>query len=427
MLAVVMLVCPSLSEAQIVEEGHSGLDFYVGSGLSAKDGVTILPFEAIISKPVSPGLSFGFGGGYESVRANGAKSSQIPLFLDGKVSFRLGNGVGSLGELRLGYSIGQDVKIKSGKKTYKVDGADGFIINVMPAGMRFALGKRVDLDVVLGISTTVPADGGKAATYFGGRLGLNFHKANKTYSRYSVNQTKEEKPKKPKIVYPTRKNGFEIGIEGVCLNGYGASLLLGYKVNPKLSFALGTEVTGGKSYDSPEWTKSYFSQKDGEGEPFMERHGDKEADGFDGGAWVKIFLRGEYRFVDKRFSPIARVDIGYGGSSDGVLLQRDLIAASSVYDFDGKTVGGILVRPAIGFSWRCTKNSYLEAAVGYEFISGVKSIDKVYNQSGNYDGKGSKHYESIRLKEGGVDFSGLTLGLTWKRTIKWFSTTKPLK
>lgn len=422
-LLATLFILPSHLQAEKTEEFHSGIDFYVGSGINAKDGATSIPFEILLSKPIIPGISVGFGGGYESLKMDGVKSGQIPLFLDGKISFRLSKGISSLSEIRLGYSIGQDTEIKSGKKTYKVDGANGFMIGVMPAGLRFGLGKCLDLDLALGISLLVPSGGGKTQTYYGGRLGFNFHKANKvTNYGYSVNEIKEEKPK---VIYPTRKNGFEFGFEGTCLNGYGAGIFLGYKVNPKLSMAIGTIIKGGKAYKMPDWTVGYYSQSNGEGEPFITQEGQGNGGDFDV-TWTKFFVRGEYRFIDKSFSPIARLDVGYTKSIDGAQLKRRSILSDDPYD-TGEFVGGFSVHPAVGASWRCTKNSYLEIALGYEIIPGVKSIDKVFSKTGNYGGSASKHYQSIRVKEGSINVSGMTIGLTWKHTTKWFSSTKPLK
>lgn len=426
---MVLLMLPSQLQAQNADEGHSGIDFYVGSGVNAKDGTTSIPIEILISKPIIPGISVGIGGGYESLKMDGVKSSQIPLFLDSKVSFRLSKGISSLSELRLGYSIGQDTEIKSEKKTYEMDGANGFLFGVMPAGLRFGLGKCVDLDLALGISLLVPSGSGKTQTYFGGRLGFNFHKANRVNSfGYKENAIKEDKSQaedKPKTIYPTRMNGFEFGFEGTCLNGYGAGVILGYKVNPKLSLAIGTIIKGGKAYKMPDWTVGYYSQSNGEGEPFITQKGQGNGGDFDV-TWTKLFVRGEYRFIDKSFSPIARLDVGYTKSIDGAELQRKRIVSEDVYN-TGENVGGLSAHPAVGVSWRCTKNSYLEATLGYEFIPGVKPIDKVFSKTGNYGGSASKHYQSIRVKEDGMNVSVITFGLTWKHTTKWFSSTKPLK
>lgn len=420
--AAAMFVYPSSLWAQTMQESHSGIDFYVGSGISAKDDTKSIPFEAIISKPVIPGLTIGIGGGYESWRTNGVSSSSVPLFLDGKVSFRLSRGISSLGDLRIGYSIGQDTEIKSGKKTYKIDGQNGFVIGAMPFGLRFGLGKCIDLDMAFGVTMMIPSGEGKSQTYFGGRLGFNFHKANKTTGYGNT-----AKVEKPKIIYPTRHDGFEYGLDFTGVNGYGAGILLGYKVSPNLSFAVGAEITGGKDYALPEWTMTYHSNTDAEGSTIAERSGEKEEGAF-GETWGKLFVRGEYRFTDRRISPIARVDIGYRGNlSGGADLRRVNLESPDAIYTEGEKVGGFSAHPAIGLSWRCTKNSCLEAAIGYEMTPGVKSIDKVYNQSGNYNGNGSKHYQSISLKEGGINVSGLTIGISWKHTTKWFSSTKPIK
>lgn len=363
MLSAAMLMLPALLHAQIAREHHSGIDFYVGSGVAAKDGATIIPFEVIISKPILPGLSVGLGGGYESYKMKGASSSAIPLFLNSKVAFGLGKGVSFLGDLRIGYSIGQDTKVKVGKKEYTYDGANGFLLGIYPAGLRFSLGKCIDLDFGLGGSLLMPTGGGKSEFYYGGRLGLNFHRANQPVDyAYSGNIVK---PKKPKKIYPTRVNGFELGLEGTALNGYGVGLLLGYKLNPKISFALGMEVTGGRDYDMPEYTESYYRMKDGEGEPFRVSKTEKEEGGFSD-TWISFFVRGEYRFFNKRFSPIARLDLGYRGSASGVKLRRATID-SNAFDAKSESVGGVMLQPAVGVSLRCTNNSYLEATVGYQY------------------------------------------------------------
>ena len=83
------------------------------------------------------------------------------------------------------------------------------------------------------------------------------------------------------------------------------------------------------------------------------------------------------------------------------------------------------MNPAVGASWRCSRNGYLEATIGYDIMKGISSIDKIYNQSGNYGGSGSKHFNSIRLKEGGVNLSGINISLSWKYTIQWLSGARP--
>ena len=343
---------------------HSGLDFYVGTGINAKDGSTSIPFEAILSKQILTGLTVGLGGGYEPYSGEGITGGgSVPIFLDCKAVFPFAKRIGIFGDLRLGGSFGSDIEVKVGKKTQKIDGGNGFVLAAMP-GFRFGLANCMDIDLAFGYMMLVSSDGGGPSNMAAARVGLNFHKASKPKNYNGVGEPIEKEHKEKKI-YPTRKKGFELGVDAWGLNGYGVGFLLGYKISPKLSLGLEFAITGGKAYDYPEYTEEYYKEPDGKGDYIIiDQSNNSHSDSF-GGAWVKFFLRGQYRFLEKTFSPIARFDIGYKSSSDDISLRRlrwDYTGTDSFYR--SQSISGLSVNPAVGVSWRCSKNGYLEAADG---------------------------------------------------------------
>lgn len=398
---------------------HSGIDFYVGTGINAKDGSSSIPFEAVISKELLTGLTVGLGSGYEPYKGEGITGGgSVPVFLDGKAVFPFAKRLGIFGDLRLGGSFGSDIEVKVGKKTQKISGGSGFLLAAMP-GFRVGLGSCIDLDLAFGYMMLASSEG--TSNMAAARVGLNFHKASKPKNYYPLGSSGE----KEKKIYPTRNKGFELGVEGWALNGYGAGLLLGYKVSPKLSLGLEFAITGYKSYSMPEYTIEYFKEPDGKGDCVATVQSNNSDDRSFDGTWIKFLIRGQYRFLEKTVSPIARLDVGYKSNSDGIRLERKKIESDSFYD-DTQSVNGFYVNPAVGISWRCSRNGYLEAAIGYDIMKGISSIDKIYNQSGNYGGSGSKHFNSIRLKEGGVNLSGINISLSWKYTIQWLSGAQPI-
>lgn len=169
----------------------------------------------------------------------------------------------------------------------------------------------------------------------------------------------------PREKVETRDKGLQYTIEGEANNrtqfGGGGNLVFTYKLNPHISIGAG----GGYHAFSP------YSQA-GEGDDFIQYiyHGTEEKEQY----WSDIqmynfFARGNYRLTDRRFSPMATMDIG---------VRKYCVINDDLYGFGlGDILGfpsaSLYVAPAIGVSIRTTKNSYFEFKLGYNISSNVKA------------------------------------------------------
>ena len=201
------------------------------------------------------------------------------------------------------------------------------------------------------------------------KAGLNFHK--------NPNKVKLG-PKREKV--PTRDKGLQFTLEGGTnfnndphnVFGYKANLICTYKLNPH--FSVGGGLGCEKFY--PFEARNTYGGYDSEGEDIQVitpgsksgEYNERYYAYYGGVTALNVFARGVYRITNSRFSPFVSVDAGVGMYSfDDEMVQG--------YDdmVDEPSMARPYVSPAIGFSLRTTKNSYLELKGGYTFATGIKA------------------------------------------------------
>lgn len=386
-------------ESSVVDDGskgaHKGLDFGVSTGVTVMSGATTVPAELILSKRFHRNLSIGLGAGVDIPTGSG--DPMVPVFVDVKGYLPLSStSITPFLDVRAGYAINtaSDYTMKVGKKEVTISPADMIVASIMP-GVRVPLSSRTDLDFSLGYMLYAPTSGGgDPVSAFGLRLGFNFHKTNRPVQKVDV---------------PTRNTGLEFGFDAYGGNFAGLNLLLGYRLSKNLSvsFGAGASTSLMSDLDCFDGTKIYYSELDCKGTIVNEEpYGTFMSEDYM--AFSRFFLRGEYRFTTRRFAPVASIDLGY---------RKALNDAELYTPVDPVSVGpkGIYFRPAVGISWRCTNNSYLQLSAGYEIGSGIKDVDTYENVNYRYD------IRSERYKIKGKSMNQFSVGLTWKRTFGLFS------
>lgn len=389
---------------------HNKLDFSIGTGynVATKGGGGNIPVELTVSKRFSPYYSVGITSGIEIGTGSDAKPL-IPILADFRGFLPLNTtSVTPMVDVRIGYAINtaESYTVGSGKYKTTVDMPNYVVFSIMP-GVRLPINHRCDLDFGLGYEHYAANGGGSGA--FAMRVGLNFHAS-----------TDPNREKKPKRVNPIWNSGLEIGVEGNGIGEQGASILLGYKLSPKWSFAFGVGASH-QSYDIHGGVSTLYSKKDYNGEILgtyeNEHHTDHES-----AISLKVFVRGQYRFLDKKFSPIASVDLGYNHPLYDGEYYTDPIGYS--LDMDDLTAEPkcFFVRPAVGASMRIGSNSYLELKAGYCISSGIPAKKMEINEPGYiYDGSYKMYYKSKIVERKGVDLSSFYVGLSYKHTFSLFS------
>lgn len=383
--------------------GHRGLDFNVDLGyhIATKGGGGSFLTEVGLGKRFNKNFYWGVGSGV--IVPTGDGDLQIPLTTDFKVYFPIrGTRVAPYGAFRTGYvfNTASDQTIGIGKYVVKVEAKNSVLVEIMP-GIQVPLSGKADFNFALGYTHFFPTGGGgEGAGAFTLKAGFGFHKP------WVKNRN----------LAPTRDNGFQLTLEAGGPNFWkmgsyedcsysgdgedadtkgfgamGANIVLGYKWNPNISFGLG-------------YGASYFrynlkcTDKDG-------AHAAGVSD--NGGVMHKVFLRGQYRLTDSKFSPFVSADLGMRlyGTLDADYVYWNL---NTFCDKDVKPKkSGFFLTPAVGVSFRTTNNSYLEARLGYE-ISG-----KLSAQEGTYaDGsERTVEYDAVRM-------SGLFFSVGWTHTFK---------
>lgn len=373
--------------------GHRGLDFGINAGVDVMDGGANIPIELMLSKRLNKNFSLGLGTGVNIPTGGGDAS--IPIFLDAKGYFPLkSTKLTPFVDIRGGYVVNTASEFTAGSGKYKVTvkPSDFVMASIMP-GIRIPMSNRTDLDFGLGYMMYAPTGGGgKVTNAFAMRLGLNFHKSTNPTHRPPV---------------PTRNTGFEFGFDAYGAQDLGLNLLFGYRLSKKLSVGLGVGLSAAVSKLKYTETTTYYSEPDAGGDAvYIDTDEDKVTPVF-----TKFFLRGEYRFTTKRFSPYVALDLG-------LLKNMDNDEFSEGPEILKLYCNGFFARPAVGISWRCTNNSYLQLHIDYELSNGgVKSHNKIYNHSGYHGGA----FKSFRYQCDGSKFSPFSVGITWKRTFSLFS------
>ena len=346
-----------------IDGKHRGLDFSINAGYNAgvgdMKGSSFLPLEIGIGKQFHPNLYIGVRSG-AWVAVSDKATAQIPIMSDFKVMFP-SSSEGKLKPIinaRFGYLLntegGKEIEVEDGEGgtiTAKSESVDMIVMELMP-GVQIPISKTADFILSAGYTHGFATKGGGGGGFFSVKTAINFHKRD------------TKRPPREKV--ETRDKGLQYTIEGEANNrtqfGGGGNLVFTYKLNPHISIGAG----GGYHAFSP------YNQV-GEGDDYIqyiERGEENELCYQSDIQMYNFFARGNYRLTDRRFSPMATMDIGvrkYNMDEDFYGFQEDL------YDVLGFPSTSLYVAPAIGVSIRTTKNSYFEFKLGYNIGSNVKA------------------------------------------------------
>lgn len=346
-----------------IDGKHRGLDFSINAGYNAgvgdMKGSSFLPLEIGVGKQFHPNLYIGVRSG-AWVAVSDKATAQIPIMSDFKVMFP-SSSVGKLKPIinaRFGYLLntegGKEIEVEDGEGrtiSAKSESVDMIVMELMP-GVQIPISKTADFILSAGYTHGFATKGGGGGGFFSVKTAINFHKRD------------TKRPPREKV--ETRDKGLQYTIEGVANNrtqfGGGGNLVFTYKLNPHISIGAG----GGYHAFSP------YSQKS-EGDDYIqyiERGVEYKLCYQSDIQMYNFFARGNYRLTDRRFSPMATMDIGvrkYNIDEDFYGYQENL------YEVLGFPSTSLYVAPAIGVSIRTTKNSYFEFKLGYNISSNVKA------------------------------------------------------
>lgn len=346
-----------------IDGKHRGLDFSINAGYNAgvgdMKGSSFLPLEIGVGKQFHPNLYIGVRSG-AWVAVSDKATAQIPIMSDFKVMFP-SSSEGKLKPIinaRFGYLLntegGKEIEVEDGEGgtiTAKSESVDMIVMELMP-GVQIPISKTADFILSAGYTHGFATKGGGGGGFFSVKTAINFHKRD------------TKRPPREKV--ETREKGLQYTIEGEANNrtqfGGGGNLVFTYKLNPHISIGAG----GGYHAFSP------YSQKS-EGDDYIqyiERGVEYKLCYQSDIQMYNFFARGNYRLTDRRFSPMATMDIGvrkYNIDEDFYGYQENL------YEVLGFPSTSLYVAPAIGVSIRTTKNSYFEFKLGYNISSNVKA------------------------------------------------------
>ena len=346
-----------------IDGKHRGLDFSINAGYNAgvgdMKGSSFLPLEIGVGKQFHPNLYIGVRSG-AWVAVSDKATAQIPIMSDFKVMFP-SSSVGKLKPIinaRFGYLLntegGKEIEVEDGEGgtiSAKSESVDMIVMELMP-GVQIPISKTADFILSAGYTHGFATKGGGGGGFFSVKTAINFHKRD------------TKRPPREKV--ETRDKGLQYTIEGVANNrtqfGGGGNLVFTYKLNPHISIGAG----GGYHAFSP------YNQKS-EGDDYIqyiERGVEYKLCYQSDIQMYNFFARGNYRLTDRRFSPMATMDIGvrkYNIDEDFYGYKENL------YEVLGFPSTSLYVAPAIGVSIRTTKNSYFEFKLGYNICSNVKA------------------------------------------------------
>lgn len=346
-----------------IDGKHRGLDFSINAGYNAgvgdMKGSSFLPLEIGVGKQFHPNLYIGVRSG-AWVAVSDKATAQIPIMSDFKVMFP-SSSEGKLKPIinaRFGYLLntegGKEIEVEDGEGgtiSAKSESVDMIVMELMP-GVQIPISKTTDFILSAGYTHGFATKGGGGGGFFSVKTAINFHKRD------------TKRPPREKV--ETRDKGLQYTIEGVANNrtqfGGGGNLVFTYKLNPHISIGAG----GGYHAFSPYNLKS-------EGDDYIqyiERGVEYKLCYQSDIQMYNFFARGNYRLTDRRFSPMATMDIGvrkYNIDEDFYGYQENL------YEVLGFPSTSLYVAPAIGVSIRTTKNSYFEFKLGYNISSNVKA------------------------------------------------------
>lgn len=346
-----------------IDGKHRGLDFSINAGYNAgvgdMKGSSFLPLEIGIGKQFHPNLYIGVRSG-AWVAVSDKATAQIPIMSDFKVMFP-SSSEGKLKPIinaRFGYLLntegGKEIEVEDGEGgtiTAKSESVDMIVMELMP-GVQIPISKTADFILSAGYTHGFATKGGGGGGFFSVKTAINFHKRD------------TKRPPREKV--ETRDKGLQYTIEGVANNctqfGGGGNLVFTYKLNPHISIGAG----GGYHAFSP-----YNQKSDGDDYiQYIERGVEHKLCYQSDIQMYNFFARGNYRLTDRRFSPMATMDIGvrkYNIDEDFYGYKENL------YEVLGFPSTSLYVAPAIGVSIRTTKNSYFEFKLGYNIGSNVKA------------------------------------------------------
>lgn len=366
--------------------GHRGLDFSIRPGFqffTGDNSSTSFTADLELGKRFSKHFYWGVGAG--AIVPLGGGSMMIPVTTDVKVYFPLKTKTFTPGILlRSGYVINTDdgYDIQTGKHHYEhIDASNFVMLQAMPT-LDIALNSRTDFSIGVGYTHYMAStSGGKGFGAFTIQGAFNFHKS-----------TDGKRKRKPKV--PTRNRGVELTLEGGMgvmkgvtygendpLPNLGGNFIASYKFNPHLNVGVGVgySTTTNEAAAGGEILHSYNGSDE-----ILSEH-DVHLGTV---STTRLFLRGEYAFSTKKFSPFVACDLGlnmysynpegdYGYGSDMEKVGKAL--------YDKVKKSGLFVSPAIGASLRLTNNSYLKFRIGYQLTSGGCKHELSENElKGNY-------------------------------------------
>lgn len=340
-----------------------GLDLSINAGYNAgvgdMKGSSFLPLEIGVGKQFHPNLYIGVRSG-AWVAVSDKATAQIPIMSDFKVMFP-SSSEGKLKPIinaRFGYLLntegGKEIEVEDGEGgtiSAKSESVDMIVMELMP-GVQIPISKTADFILSAGYTHGFATKGGGGGGFFSVKTAINFHKRD------------TKRPPREKV--ETRDKGLQYTIEGVANNrtqfGGGGNLVFTYKLNPHISIGAG----GGYHAFSP-----YNQKSDGDDYiQYIERGVEHKLCYQSDIQMYNFFARGNYRLTDRRFSPMATMDIGvrkYNIDEDFYGYKENL------YEVLGFPSTSLYVAPAIGVSIRTTKNSYFEFKLGYNIGSNVKA------------------------------------------------------
>lgn len=346
-----------------IDGKHRGLDFSINAGYNAgvgdMKGSSFLPLEIGVGKQFHPNLYIGVRSG-AWVAVSDKATAQIPIMSDFKVMFP-SSSEGKLKPIinaRFGYLLntegGKEIEVEDGEGgtiSAKSESVDMIVMELMP-GVQIPISKTADFILSAGYTHGFATKGGGGGGFFSVKTAINFHKRD------------TKRPSREKV--ETRDKGLQYTIEGVANNrtqfGGGGNLVFTYKLNPHISIGAG----GGYHAFSP-----YNQKSDGDDYiQYIERGVEDKLCYQSDIQMYNFFARGNYRLTDRRFSPMATMDIGvrkYNIDEDFYGYKENL------YEVLGFPSTSLYVAPAIGVSIRTTKNSYFEFKLGYNIGSNVKA------------------------------------------------------
>lgn len=346
-----------------IDGKHRGLDFSINAGYNAgvgdMKGSSFLPLEIGVGKQFHPNLYIGVRSG-AWVAVSDKATAQIPIMSDFKVMFP-SSSEGKLKPIinaRFGYLLntegGKEIEVEDGEGgtiSAKSESVDMIVMELMP-GVQIPISKTADFILSAGYTHGFATKGGGGGGFFSVKTAINFHKGD------------TKRPPREKV--ETRDKGLQYTIEGVANNrtqfGGGGNLVFTYKLNPHISIGAG----GGYHAFSP-----YNQKSDGDDYiQYIERGVEDKLCYQSDIQMYNFFARGNYRLTDRRFSPMATMDIGvrkYNIDEDFYGYKENL------YEVLGFPSTSLYVAPAIGVSIRTTKNSYFEFKLGYNIGSNVKA------------------------------------------------------